>query len=108
MNIYRAVWALFMVLVVTPAFILASGTELQTLHETALQALRLLHYYNVPHFLAIILGYPIAVVATILPGSSSLIPFLGNMIWEQVGVIFLAVALLNVSPPFYKKSDREV
>lgn len=107
MTAYRVIWGIFMLVVVTPAFVLASATELQTLHETAIQALILLDDWHVPRFIAIVVSYPAAVLATILPGSSTLLPFLGEMIWKNVGVILLAVALLNVEPPFYKKLAKE-
>ncbi len=108
MGIYRAVWAIAMVFIVAPAFLLASSTELNNFHETSIQALMLLEDWYVPHYLAMVFGYPIAVMATILPGSSTLIPFLGDMIWKNVGVIFLAIALFKVDPPFYKPSNKEV
>jgi len=98
-------WGVFMLCVVTPAFVLASATELQTLPETAAQALGFLQGWYLPHLLASILAYPVAILATVLPGSSTLLPFLGEMIWENVGVILLAAALLNVEPPFYKRQD---
>ncbi|MQT93059.1 hypothetical protein [Pseudomonas helleri] len=107
MAIYRGIWALFMLLVVTPAFLLASTTELNSFHETSIRALILLQDLHVPYYLSLALEYPVAIVATILPGSSTLLPFLGNMIWEYVGVIFLAVALVNVEPPFYKPESKE-
>lgn len=97
-----------MLCVVTPAFVLASATELQTLPETAAQALGFLQGWYFPHFLASILAYPIAVMATILPGSSTLLPFMGEMVWKNVGVILLAAALLSVDPPFYKSRNMEV
>lgn len=107
MGTYRVVWALLMLLVVVPGFVLASSTELQTLHETAISAVILLEdYYYMPRFLAFLLSYPVAVVATLLPGSSSLLILFGDMIWRGLGVIFLSVALVNVQPPFYEPDSN--
>ena len=108
MRIYRVVWALFMFSVVAPGFLLASATELQTFNETVISARDFLHSYHAPNLVMDLLGYPIATMATILPGSSTLLPFLGEMIWENVGVILLGAALLNVEPPFYKPEAEEL
>lgn len=108
MRIYRVVWAIFMFGVVAPGFLLASSTELQTFNETVISARNLLHGYHAPSIIMDLLGYPIAIMATILPGSSTLLPFLGEMIWENVGVFLLGAALLNVEPPFYKREAEGV
>ncbi|MFJ2711644.1 hypothetical protein ACIOZM_12210 [Pseudomonas sp. NPDC087346] len=108
MRIYRVVWAVFMFSVVAPGFLLASATELQTFSETVISARNLLHGYHAPSLVMDLLGYPIAIMATILPGSSTLLPFLGEMIWENVGVFLLGAALLNVEPPFYKREAEEL
>ncbi len=105
MRAYRICWAILMLCVVTPAFFLASATELMTLHETAIQAIVFLQGWYMPNFLASIFAYPVAILATMLPGSSTLLIFLGEMIWQNLGVILLAAALLNVEPPFYKSQD---
>lgn len=107
MAIYRVVWAIFMVLIVAPAFLLASATESHSLSETAHGAYRLLSGLHMPDIISAVAAYPIAIVATLLPSSSSLLPFLGEMIWKGVGVILLAAAFINIRPPFYKKEGQE-
>ncbi|POA83699.1 hypothetical protein C1882_18290 [Pseudomonas sp. FW305-E2] len=107
MTIYRVVWAIFMVLIVAPAFMLASSTEFYSLGEIANEAAHLLGSYYVPDIISAAVAYPIATLATILPSSSSLLPFFGDMIWKGVGVILLAAAFLNIRPPFYKKGVKE-
>ena len=97
-----------MFIFVAPGFLLASATELQTFNETVISARNLLHGYHAPSLIMDLLGYPIAIMATILPGSSTLLPFMGEMIWENVGVFLLGAALLNVEPPFYKREAEEL
>ncbi|KGK24511.1 hypothetical protein GT93_06490 [Pseudomonas plecoglossicida] len=107
MTIYRVAWAIFMVLIVAPAFLLASATESHSISEVADGAYKLLCDLHLPYIISGIVAYPVAIVATLLPSSSSLLPFLGEMIWKGVGVTLLAAAFLNIRPPFYKKEGQE-
>lgn len=107
MNTYRAVWMLLMVLVVAPAFMMASGMEGLDFHESVIFTRGTFHYFGFPDFIASILAYPVTVVATVIPGSSSLITMLGDFfVWQGLGVVFLVVFFINFEPPFYRSTPK--
>jgi hypothetical protein len=102
MAIYRIVWMFLMVIIVAPAFVMASGMEGIGFQEASVFTMTTFQGYGVPHFLAALLSYPVTIVATLIPGTSSLAAWAGDWIWQGVGILFLAVFFLNLEPPFYR------
>ena len=107
MNTYRAVWMLFLVIIVLPAFVMASGMEGLDFEQASIFTLQTLEAYGIPHIIAIVIGYPVTVVATVIPGTSTLMAMLGNFIWSGLGIFFLFLFLVNIEPPFYKATETQ-
>lgn len=105
MSTYRVVWMLFLLIIVLPAFVMASGMEGLDFHEAALFTLRTLEAYGLPHLFSVVIGYPVTVVATLLPGTSSMMAWVGDFIWKGLGVFFLALFFITFEPPFYRKQN---
>lgn len=106
MTTYRAVWMLLMVFLVAPAFLMASGMEGVGFQEGASYTFMTLQAYGVPSFLAEWLAYPVTILATLIPGTSSLVAVMGDTIFTGLGMIFLIAFLANVEPPFYRSSSE--
>lgn len=103
MAAYRVVWFFLMVLIFAPGFIFASsaeGIEFWELVEYVGYELHESMFF--PAILAEFLAYPVALVAVVLPGSSSVAPLLGEMIWEGVGLVFTVIFFMLIDPPFYR------
>ncbi len=102
MFAYRIVWAAFMVLVFAPAFMLASSVEGISYNESVWwMAEQMNDYFSFPVWLADIVSYPAALIAAVLPGTSSLAIIPGEMFLEHLGRILVFLFFLLVRPPFY-------
>ncbi|MBI6882978.1 hypothetical protein [Pseudomonas putida] len=107
MAIYRAAWMLLMVLIVTPAFIMASGVEGLSFSEAAHFVDFTLWSMGVPALITGVLAYPITLVATLIPGTSSLAVMFGEFfLWKGLGVVLLLAFFIQLEPPFYRKESQ--
>ena len=103
MVVYRVFWFFLMVLIVAPGFIFASSAEGIEFWELAeYVAIEMHRSFYMPAFLAEALAYPVAIMSTILPGSSTVAVMLGEMIWKGVGVLFTIIFFMLIEPPFYR------
>lgn len=104
MSTYRAVWMLVMVFIVAPAFIVASGMEGLDFEHSVTFTLITLQNYGAPYFLVSLIAYPVTVVATLIPGTSSLAVLFGDFfLWKGLGVVLLLAFFINFEPPFYRE-----
>lgn len=101
MSTYRVVWMAFMVFIVAPAFVLASSVEGLDFSQSVLSVQGDLYGFWVPSFIGDYLAYPVTMLATILPGTSSMATFFGEMIWSGVGLVMTIIFFINFEPPFY-------
>lgn len=108
MSTYRVVWMLVMVFIVVPAFVMASGMEGLAFKEASLYTLSTLDAYGVPRIIGVVIGYPVTILATLLPGTSTLATLLGDFIWKGLGIVFLTLFFILLEPPFYREeADTE-
>lgn len=105
MSTYRVVWMMLMIFVVVPAFVMASGMEGLDFHGAAVYTLITLQDYGLPNFVASLLAYPVTIVATMIPGTSSLAALLGDFLWQGLGIVFLVVFFIHFEPPFYRPAE---
>lgn len=92
-----------MTLITAPGFMLASSVEGVEFWEAAENTgFQLYNTFYFPGFLASALSVPVTAMATLLPGTSSLTPVMGHMIWEGIGIIFTFIFFMLIRPPFYK------
>lgn len=108
MSTSRFIWAVFMALVVAPAFVLASSVEGINFNQSLDSVRSSLYGFWLPDFLGYILSFPITIIATIFPASSSSLPFAGNMIWSGVGIIATILVFINIAPPFNRDKDSRL
>lgn len=104
---YRCGWWLFMVLMVGPAWFLASTVE-GVGFSRAVEIIRYgLDGLYFPNFLSDLLCYPVTVLATLIPGSSALV-FLILSLFLSYGAIFVAFLYFAlVQPPnFYEMKSK--
>lgn len=106
MSTYRAVWMLLMVFIVAPAFMMASGMEGLGFQDSLSLTFNTFHDYGLPQFMTELLVYPVTIVATVIPGTSSLATMPADFIWPGLGVIFLVVFFINFEPPFYRETPE--
>lgn len=106
MKTYRAVWMLLMVFLMAPAFLMASGMEGVGFQEGASYTFMTLQSYGVPGFLAEWMAYPVTIVATLIPGTSSLVALMGDTLFTGLGMVFMIAFLVFVEPPFYRSSSE--
>lgn len=102
-SAYKFFWGLFVVLVLTPTFILASGVEGLGFGEARLSLEYQLAGFPLPEFLAWLLSYPVTMMSTLIPGSISLSTAFGNLIWPWVGPFLVLLFLMRIDPPFIEK-----
>lgn len=107
MSLYRTAWFLFMFFIVTPGFIFASSVEGIEFWEAAdTIGYQLYNTLYFPGFIAAALSVPVTVMATLLPGSSSAAPLMGEMILQGVGIIFTFLFFILIRPPFYTPNKQ--
>lgn len=108
MSTSRFIWAVLMAFVVAPAFILASSVEGLNFNQSIDAVRGGLYGFWFPDFLGAILAILVTIVATTLPGSSSSLPLLGEMIWSGIGIIATIIVFINIAPPFNKNKDSRL
>jgi hypothetical protein len=104
---YRCGWWLFMVLMVGPAWYLASTVE-GVPFSKAVDIIRYgLHGLHFPDFLVSLVSYPVTMLATLIPGSSALV-FLILALFISYGAFFFAFMYFAlVQPPnFYEMKSK--
>jgi hypothetical protein len=97
-----------MILVMAPAFIFAGAVD----GITHVEAKMVVYGYMqsmlpFPDAMAWFLAPVVAFVAQLLPASSSVAVFAGEMIWEHIGVILTFIFFASVRPPFYAEVERK-
>jgi hypothetical protein len=100
---YRAGWWLFMLLVVGPAWYLASSVEgLSFLKAVSVirSGLAGLHF---PDFLGTLLAYPVTLLATLIPGSSALAFVVVYMFFSLGAFPIFALFFALIQPPGFRQ-----
>jgi hypothetical protein len=100
-NFYRVGWFLFSVLVLGPAWFVASsveGVSFGTAVDVVSQELHVLYF---PNFLISLVVYPVTLLATFIPGSSAVIflVFMSVFSYGALAITFVFFGL--VQPPNY-------
>lgn len=107
-GLYRLCWIALMILVMAPAFIFAGTVDGITYQEAHWVVGSGVHdMFHVPWGVASVLSPVIAFVAQLLPASSSVAVFAGEMLWEHIGVILTFIFFASVRPPFYAEVERK-
>lgn len=105
--LYRCGWWLFMVLMVGPAWYLASTVE-GVGFSKAVEIIRVgLYGLHFPDFLVSLVSYPVTVLATIIPGSSALLFAVMGLFFSYGAFFFAFLYFALVQPPnFYAMKSR--
>jgi hypothetical protein len=99
---YRVSWFLFMVLMVGPAWYLASTVEGVSFFQAVEIVKEGLYSLYFPGFLVSLAAYPVTVLATLIPGSGAIVLTVVALVFS-VGSFFIAfVYFALVQPPNYK------
>lgn len=108
MSNVRFYWLIFMTVIVVPAFLLASSAEGVTFEELLFATRNMLSFEFVPNFVTFIVSYPVSILAKMLPGTSTLIPVFGDIIWQGVGIASVLIIFSNVAPPLNRDADTRI
>lgn len=108
---YRITWFLFMVLMVGPAWYLASTVEGVSFSQAVGIIEEGLYSLHFPGFLVSLVAYPVTVLATLIPGSSAVVVTIVSLVFFHIGALLIAfVYFALVQPPNFNamkgKYDR--
>lgn len=99
---YRVIWFLFMVLMVGPAWFLASTVEGVSFSQAVGIIEEGLYSFYFPGFLVSLVAYPVTVLATLIPGSSAVVVTIVSLVFFHIGALLIALVYFAlVQPPNY-------
>lgn len=102
---WNAAWAFFMILIFTPAFLLSTTVEGVSFHTALNLVGGQLMGWGFPHFMAVVMVWPVTILATLIPGSSTwllgpLLMSMGSMPWLMV--IVGGLFFFQFEMPYYR------
>ena len=112
LDTWRMVWGCFMLFIVFPAWICAAVVEGESLSDSAQLVARMLSdLLYAPHFIAALLCWPVAIVAKLIPASSTW-PFMTMLVlgagFILIPLIVFAIFFGHRLPPYFWKKKFEI
>ena len=108
LKLLSGLWVIFMALVVAPAIFCTSAVEGESLGASFDLTQGMLHSFGAPYFLSSILKFPVALVAKILPVSTSLliVPVMFLPFWLAAIVPMMICGAAEM--PFYREKKFKI
>ncbi len=101
-------WALFMAIIVAPAFFCASAIEGEGFSTSVDLVGGSLRDFGIPWFIAIVMALPVTVVAKIIPVGASWIVMLLILMPVYLAIIVPVVFCAYAELPFYRKMKSKI
>ena len=108
---WNAFWAFFMILIFTPAWILSTTVEGVGFTTASNLVGGTLMSWGFPHFMAVVMVWPVTILATLIPGSSTwllgpLLMTMGSYPWLMV--IVGALFFFQFEMPYYRHLKNKI